>query len=94
MTLTATRVATDTLLTGPVTLSPSGPADSVTASVRESYDDHVLRFGPRPDVSAALLADVEHAGLQRRPGGDRSGVRGRRTTPARSRSRCPRGRTG
>ena len=63
MTLTATRVATDTLLTGPVMLSPSGPADSVTASERESYDDHVLRFGPRPDVSAALLADVEHAGL-------------------------------
>ena len=63
MTLTATRVATDTLLTGPVMLSPSGPADSVTASERESYDDHILRFGPRPDVSAALLADVEHAGL-------------------------------
>jgi len=63
MTLTATRVATDTLLTGPVMLIPSGPADSVTASERESYDDHILRFGPRPDVSAALLADVEHAGL-------------------------------
>ena len=63
MTLTMTRVATDTLLTGPVTLSPSGPADSVTESVRESYDDHVLRFGRRPDVSAALLAAIEHEGL-------------------------------
>ena len=63
MTLTATRVATDTMLTGPVTLRPSGPADSITASVRESFDDHVLRFGRRPDVSAALLARIEHEGL-------------------------------
>jgi NADH:ubiquinone oxidoreductase subunit F (NADH-binding) len=63
MTLTATRVATDTLLTGPVTLQPAGPADSVTESVRESYDDHVLRFGKRPDVSAALLARIEREGL-------------------------------
>ena len=63
MTLTTTRVVTDTLLTGPVTLQPSGPADSITPSVRESYDDHVLRFGPRPDVSAALLARIEREGL-------------------------------
>jgi NADH:ubiquinone oxidoreductase subunit F (NADH-binding) len=63
MTLTATRVATDTLLTGPVTLQPSGPADSIMTSERESYDDHVLRFGRRPDVSAALLARIEHEGL-------------------------------
>jgi NADH:ubiquinone oxidoreductase subunit F (NADH-binding) len=63
MTLTATRVATDTLLTGPVTLRPSGPADSIAPSVRESFDDHVLRFGRRPDVSAALLARIEHEGL-------------------------------
>ena len=63
MTLTATRVATDTLLTGPVTLQPSGPADSITASVRESFDEHVLRLGRRPDVSAALLARIEHEGL-------------------------------
>ncbi len=63
MTLTMTRVATDTLLTGPVTLPPSGPADSITNSVRESYDQHVLRFGRRPDVSAALLARIEHEGL-------------------------------
>ena len=48
MTLTTTRVATDTLLTGPVTLQPSGPADSIPPSVRASYDDHVLRFGLRP----------------------------------------------
>lgn len=63
MTLTTAPVATDTLLTGPVTLQPSGPADSITASGRESYDDHVLRFGRRPDVSAALLARVEREGL-------------------------------
>jgi NADH:ubiquinone oxidoreductase subunit F (NADH-binding) len=63
MTLTATRITTDTLLTGPVTLKPSGPADSITPSVRETYDDHVIRFGRRPDVSAALLARVEREGL-------------------------------
>jgi NADH:ubiquinone oxidoreductase subunit F (NADH-binding) len=63
MTATATRVVTDSLLTGPVTLQPSGPADGITASVRESYDDHVLRFGRRPDVSAALLARIEREGL-------------------------------
>ncbi len=63
MTLTADRVTTDTLLTGPVTLRPSGPADSITRSVHESYDDHVIRYGRRPDVSAALLARIEHEGL-------------------------------
>lgn len=63
MTATATRVVTDSLLTGPVTLQPSGPADGITASVRESFDDHVIRFGRRPDVSAALLARIEREGL-------------------------------
>ncbi len=60
---TTTAVATETLLTGPVTLRREGPADPLTETVRESFDDHLLRVGARPDVSAALVADVERAGL-------------------------------
>jgi len=63
MTITTTRVTTDTLLTGPVRLRPSGPADSTSPSVRESYEDHVMQYGRRPDVSAALLARIDRVGL-------------------------------
>lgn len=62
-TVTTTPVVTDTLLAGPVTLEWEGPADPMTEMERESYDDHLLRVGPRPNVSAALLTDVEKAGL-------------------------------
>ena len=57
-TTAARRVATETLLEGPVTLRREGPADPVSEMPRESFDDHLLRVGPRPEVSAALLADI------------------------------------
>ena len=62
-TATSTSVVTDTLLNTAVRLRRGGPADPITRADRESYDDHLLRVGPRPEVSAALLADVERAGL-------------------------------
>lgn len=62
-TATAIPVATDTLLAGPVTLAWEGPADPISEAEGESYDDHLLRVGPRPSVSAALLTEVERAGL-------------------------------
>lgn len=63
MTLTSTPAATDTLLTGPATLAWEGPADPISETERESYDEHLLHVGPRPAASAALLAEVERAGL-------------------------------
>jgi NADH:ubiquinone oxidoreductase subunit F (NADH-binding) len=62
-TTTTTSVVTDTLLNGPVTLRREGPADPTRVMPRESFDDHLLRVGPRPSVSAALLAHVERAAL-------------------------------
>ncbi len=60
---TETLTRTDTLLLGPATLSAVGPADPLMGSTRETYGDHLDRLGGRPRVTAALVRDIERAGL-------------------------------
>lgn len=60
---TSTLTRTDTLLLGPATLSAVGPADPLVPMERESYDDNLARLGARPRVTAALVTDIDRAGV-------------------------------